>query len=197
MSAVPRIVAILTVLLAAPVWGRACACCAEPGTRFEHSRALDEYLTIVLRQLKTAATARLFTTVDDEAVKGLRTVEDSYTVRAAIGTGNKWVYTLADAKGTTGVLTLTVPPRYKAFGVDLNALDTTDGMVRLYKEWRFAGTAVATGPFFSAPGGTALRYSLVLSGDGNMCDDAYNFYEWHLEVTGRGVAFTLFGALHS
>ena len=65
----------------------ACACCAEPGDRFDRAEAIDEYALDVLAAVKFEGKARLYTTAADwaEQIKGITNPaeSDTYDLKAS------------------------------------------------------------------------------------------------------------------
>jgi hypothetical protein len=92
------------------------------------------------------------------------------------------------------VITLRVPPKLTIFAADIHDGQTSGGGgPLLYKEWRFEGTASATGFFAKAP----ARYTLILQGRGNRCDGSADFTHWRLAIEGKQADFAFFGELAS
>jgi hypothetical protein len=64
----------------------------------------------------------------------------------------------------------------------------------LYKEWRFEGRVNGSGIFRSETV-VPIRYYLVFQGRGNACDNAKDFANWRLEVSGKKAGYAFYGNL--
>jgi hypothetical protein len=168
-----------------------CACCADPGTREESTENITDYYRTQLRGMEFAPEARLFMTdAGDDQVKGVSAIADSYRLTAKQD-DKRWQLTFQTENGEKGTLTLPIPAKFVIFHVDpRDGKKSGGGGPLLYKEWRWKGVPVTDGIFKKG----ALRYSLVLQGRGNRCDNGYDFTHWHLEVSGKNIAYTLYGA---
>ena len=99
--------------------------------------------------------------------------------------GRTWHWHL----GNPAALTLRIPTSATTLAADIH-----DGKLAggggplLYKELRLEG-ALSTS--YTNLRGT--HYRLVLQGRGNNCLNAGDFRSWHLEITGRGAKYQLYG----
>ncbi|MFM9862414.1 MAG: hypothetical protein ACKVRO_02305 [Micropepsaceae bacterium] len=192
---------IMSALLAAAALfaqtnaAHACACCTEPGQRFEYAGPIDTYLRAEMAQIRFAPTAILFSDAGfPDSVKGIRNpAGDPYRVRASIG--NVVSFEFTDPSGRIGRLQFPRPNVMSRFEVDPRAAagPVPPNGPDLYKEWRLQRGAQFVGPM--AAGGPTVFATLILHGDGNSCSAAPNFKRWTLSVKGRGVAFTFLGGL--
>lgn len=173
----------------------ACACCTEPGQRFEYAGPIDTYLRAEMAQMRFAPTAILFSDAGfPDSVQGIRNpAGDPYRLRASIG--NVVSFEFTDPSGRIGRLQFPRPAAMSRFEVDPRAAagPVPPNGPDLYKEWRLQRAAQFVGPM--AAGGPAVFATLILHGDGNSCSAAPNFKRWTLSVKGRGVAFTFLGDL--
>ncbi|NOT40503.1 MAG: hypothetical protein HOP13_08425 [Alphaproteobacteria bacterium] len=173
----------------------ACACCTEPGQRFEYAGAIDTYLRAEMAQMRFAPTAVLYSDAGfPDSVQGIRNPAGGpYGVRASIG--NVVSFEFTDPSGRIGRLAFPRPNVMGRFEVDPRASvgPVPPNGPSLYKEWRLQRAAQFRGPI--AAGGPAVFATLILHGDGNSCSAAPNFKRWTLTVKGRGVAFTFLGDL--
>jgi len=181
--------------LAMPAGARACACCTELGQRLETTGPLRDHERAELERVKFAGTSQLYASAafpDD--VKGIADpTEKPYNLRSSREDG-RFVLDLVDANGKAGQIALPVR-RLTRFEVDTRDETAKDRGLgpALYKEWRIEGEARLSGTF--AAGGNRALARLILHGSGNSCTDSSSFTHWSLVVTGRGVRFTLLGAL--
>ncbi|HEX5705773.1 MAG TPA: hypothetical protein VFX96_00640 [Pyrinomonadaceae bacterium] len=186
---------LLAGLLFVPVRVWACACCSNTGdyyTGFGRPRAYELEL---MREMRFGGTAYLYLTEADleESAKGLAHQAEHYTLSGSL-VGRAWRLTFRD--GTqTGTLSLPLPAKMSSFAADIHDGQTSGGGgPLLYKEWRFEGTVTGTG-FFKAGIAAPTKYSLVLQGRGNGCDNAADFTHWRLKVTGKRADYAFYGEL--
>lgn len=181
------------LLLPNPAW--ACACCSETGYYYIGSDKPGAFELGLLKQMRFNGTANLFLTEAgmEEDAKGLAHQADSYSLQGSL-VGNLWKLTFRDGN-KSGTLNLTLPARMSSFKADIHDGQTSGGGgPLLYKEWRFEGPVRGTG-LFQAGTTTPARYSLVLQGRGNGCDNAEDFTHWRLKVTGRKADYAFYGKL--
>lgn len=165
----------------------ACACCADPGTRFEQDVARGNWEVEEIARLEPTSPARLYLTACGmECVVGIKDPKPAYPVTFEV-TENGMTFALGDGDGE---LTFPWPEDYTWFGAD-TAL-TGEGEVSLYTELRFRGSVAGTGNF-AVEGATEAE--LVLSGQGNRCITARSFDGWSLTVYDETAQYRLFGTL--
>lgn len=180
------------LLRAAPA--AACACCSEPGERVESVTKLAAHERSELERVRFGETARLYTTAAGTAgVKGITDATDTYALTQTRA-GDRWTFTLKDAKGRTGTLAFTLPSQVESFFVDTQQ-GKASGEPVLYKEWRLSAPLSATGIFAPAAASGSPTVRLVLQGQGNSCTSADQFTAFSIVVTGPSASFTLFGRL--
>ena len=182
------------VLLLASNEAGACACCSDPGDHGTQTIKIEGFHTAELENLEFAAATQLhLTDADDGPPKGVNIESESFEVVAAFD-AKGWRLTFRAADGKTGEITLRLPPKLTIFAADIHDGKTSGGGgPLLYKEWRFEGTASATGFFAKAP----ARYTLILQGRGNRCDSSSDFTHWRLAIEGKQADFAFFGELAS
>jgi len=175
---------------------RACACCSDPGMRFEATNDINEYEKDELGRIRFDDTAQLFTTpAFPEDIKGIVTPSDKpYRVRGITGP-TPWTFELSDSEGKQGTIVFPLPRRLARFMVDPRDEEATSagGGPRLYKEWRLASTGDLSG--LVAENKKKAQATLILQGHGNGCTMAEDFTHWTLQVSGPDVRFTLLGKL--
>lgn len=182
------------LLLVSVIDLQACACCTDPGEyRLKTNQPIGDYERTQLGGMKFASEAQLYLTdAGEDEVKGLSSIFQQNAVTAVVE-AKQWRMTFRTEEGKTGVLTLPLPRTMTAFAVDIH--DEEEGeSPRLYKEWRFEGSARGDGIFqagFAAP----VRYTLVFQGRGNRCDNGEDFTHWRLEVSGKKASYAFFGEL--
>ena len=190
-----RPVLALAALIAGLLPGAAlaCACCADPGTRFEQVAERGDWEVTQIARLVPSGPARLYLGACGlGCVDGIANPQPRYDVAMAVS-DNGIVFTLSGAGAERGTLTFPWPESYVWFGADI-ALSGLSGerAAALYTEMRLRGPVAGTGDF--AQDGPA-EAELVLSGFGNMCILARTFEGWSLTVTGAGGDYRLFGRL--
>jgi hypothetical protein len=184
----------------------ACACCAEKGEYSISTQTPDKDKLDLLNAMKFDGAAELFTTeAGFDEVKGLKSIKASYdannweTTPSFFTLENMFAaktfkFNFKTADGKTGTLVLPLPSQMLSFKADIH--DTTEGEVSLYKEWRFKGTVGSGNGFFKASILKPTTYFLVLQGRGNMCDNAEDFRNWRLEITGKNADYAFFGKMN-
>ena len=177
-----------------PVKTLACACCAEKGFYSISYNKPTAYELGEINKLKFDRAANLYlTAAGEDAIKGISGISETYNLVGSFLNPN-WRLTFKNVN-KTGVLTLPMPLKMLRYKVDTHNTETPGEPV-LYKEWRFEGTVRGTGIFQNGivP---PTKYFLVLQGRGNACDNASDFTDWRLEITGRKAGYAFYGKLNS
>jgi hypothetical protein len=176
---------------------QACACCTEPGQRFESNGPIDAYIAAELARIRFAPTAVLYSDAGfPDSIQGFANPStDPYAVRASIGNGVNFDF--RDASGRVSRLQFPFSRTMARFEVDPRSTvgHAPPNGPSLYKEWRLSGPARVGGAVLN-PRATAVA-TLILHGGGNSCSSAADFKGWTLSVKGPGVAFTFLGELVS
>jgi hypothetical protein len=157
-----------------------CACCTEPGTWSEVTRAitLEEYAEVGRLNFAAIATSP----------GGPGAGPPSQYRLVHHGRTRDWTLDLHGESGRGGTLKFTIPDRGTFFSTDVQDGKTTaGGGPLLYKELRVTGPNQGGGTF---PRGT---FRLVLQGRGGACPEAADFSSWILEVNAAGARVILFG----
>jgi hypothetical protein len=188
-------IGIVGLLLMVPVSALACACCAETGHYFSGQTDLDEYPLSQLKRMRFARAASLYLTEAgiEEDSQGIEQAKSNY---ALVGSFVKDIWRLTLRAGSaSGVLELPLPAKMWDHSADIhdNKLSPGGGPL-LYKEWRLEGNVTGTG-IFKAGVASPAKYTLVLQGRGNGCDNAEDFSYWRLEVRGEKARYAFFGKL--
>jgi len=186
-----------------------CACCAEPGTYMISTGKPQQYQLDLLREVEFDKAAMLYMTeAGFDSIKGLSSIEkelDDSSWMASPGgldlltsfTGKAWTFNLKSPKGKPGKLSLPVPTQMVTFKVDIHDGQGGGNGPLLYKEFRFKGTVSSGGGFFASSIVKPTSYFLVFQGRGNGCDNAEDFNNWNLEITGPKARYQFFGKLTS
>jgi hypothetical protein len=182
------------VVLAAPGYVLACACCTNPGQRNVDVVALDATKRETLEASRFGDEARLYLDeADPDSVAGIASPSAAYALKAA-WQGGQLVFSFADGHGHTGTLALDVPGKISIFEVDpRDAPDQGTGPA-LYKEWKLTGKVAGSG-VFAAGAGPKQLLTLIVQGRGNSCTSAGDFSHWTLVMQGPKANYTLFGEL--
>jgi hypothetical protein len=174
------------IVLSSSISGEAlaCACCSEPGQRFDRSEVPDAYIRGELALLKFGNTA-----------KGSREgtpVAQVYRLKAS-RIKREVALTLTDAMGGTGRIVIPLPKMMSRQEYDAGKGDakSAGGGPDITKEWRFEGPAKLSG--IVARGGTHGSATLILRGHGNSCAAAPDFTHWTLAVAGRASKLEMVG----
>lgn len=186
-----------------------CACCAEPGTYMISTGKPQQYQLDLLRDVKFDQAAMLYMTeAGFENIRGLASIESEFddpSWMASPGgldiissfTGRKWTFSMKSPKGRPGRLALPVPAQMVTFKVDIHDGQGGGNGPLLYKEFRFKGTVASGNGFFASSIVRPTSYFLVFQGRGNGCDNAEDFNNWNLEITGPKARYQFFGKLTS
>lgn len=187
--------AALACALMLPAGALACACCSNEGDYRTESGRPSEYEMGLLGEIRFGGKANLYLTEMDmeESARGLAHAAESYAVSGLL-VGGAWRLTFRDGN-KTGTLSLPLPARMASYAADIRDGRTSPGGgPLLYKEWRFEGRAAGTG-IFRAGVAAPTRYTLVLQGRGNACQNSGDFTHWRLEVKGPRAGYAFYGAL--
>lgn len=171
---------------------QACACCAEEGQRNVGSEPFDEGRREEMMRLNFAPAAKLFG-AGGEPERDQMAMADAYTMNVAWADG-QLVFTLKEAGGGSGTISLKVPDKIAIFEIDQRETPDAGLGPLLYKEWKLTGAVQATGAFAAVSGGDQ-RLTLILQGRGNNCGSAEDFKTWALVMEGKAANFSLFGDL--
>jgi hypothetical protein len=183
----------------------ACACCAEPGTRFNFTGKTDQFTRDLVKEISLAEKADIYMTeAGFDMVDGLEPIrkEDEATTgmidffSTASFSGKVWQITLKTPKGLSATYSLPVPLRYSEFKVDIHDEEDRPNGPWLYKELRFEGLVTATG-FAKAGAIRNTKYSLVFQGRGNGCNNPDDYSHWRLDIDGPKADYAFFGKLAS
>lgn len=187
------LVAVLTMSI--PVRALACACCSHEGEYYRGVGKIENFQLELMKEMRFDSEAQLFVTEADmeDIAKGITAPKETYSLTGAL-VRNAWKLTFRD--GTrSGVLSLPLPFRMETLKADIRDGQTSPGGgPLLYKEWRFDGRVNGTGFFRNGIVGTT-RYTLLLQGRGNGCDNSEDFKTWRLQVEGKNASFAFYGKL--
>ena len=185
---------VVALLFLSSVNALACACCSETGHYFSDSTKLDDDSLSQLKRMRFGRTASLYLSAAgiDEDSQGIEQPNETYPLTSSF-TAN--VLRLSFGTGTrTGVLNLTLPEKKWLHSADIHdGKLSPGGGPLLYKEWRLEGDVTSTGFFKS--GFTPAKYTLVIQGRGNGCDNAEDFSHWRLKVKGEKADYAFYGRL--
>ena len=163
----------------------ACACCSNRGQRIDLVQDIDDRIDAQLEMLRFGSEARLAMGERYEHVlSGINDPVADFTI-SVVRDSNRIAFSLRDAKGRAGTLSMVNPQRITIFEVDpYDTPDTGLGPV-LYKEWRIT-TPVDGDGIFRDNAGRDWRITLILHGRGLSCTDVHHFSHWSLEARGTG-----------
>ncbi len=198
----PQPVGARALLIAAMLQGLAassalaCACCTEPGQRYEGTDRVSTYFRDEIAAIRFAPTASLYAGErGTDVVQGIRAPSDKpykVTLTRPAAPGGMFTLDAVDAAGQSGRITFAMPQRVTRLEVDPRS-DTKAGGngPTLYKEWRLEAPATLSGIFAAKQSRGTAR--LILQGRGNSCTASPDFSHWTLVVSGTGVRFSLLG----
>ena len=189
------IFALSAVLLLTPVSALACACCSETGFYFSGPVNFGEHYRGEFERIRFGKTASLYLSEAGigEDSQGIERPQETY---ALTGSFVKDVLQLSFRSGADrGVLELKLPEKMWKHSADIHDRKlSAGGGPLLYKEWRLEGDVSATGVFKTKSFALA-KYTLVLQGRGNGCDNAEDYSNWRVDVRGKDVGFAFYGRL--
>lgn len=173
----------------------ACACCTNVAHRYVETEKLESRRLSDISQITFARDARLKLDEADEGIKGLEGAGGNFSLSVS-QRKDRWIFSLTDAKGRSGNLTLVLPKTISIFEVDpRDGEDKGLGPV-LYKEWKLNAGAAGDGIFRTTTGGKQ-KLTLVLHGRGLGCTEASHFSHWSLLIHGPTDTYTFYGDLTS
>ena len=156
---------------------------------------LDQGMLDFMQEVQFAKTATLYAGPPGiESIQGIEAPIENYSV-SVDWRSKRVVFSLEDATGLAGSLTLSMPDEISIFEVDPLDGPQKATSPSLYREWELTGRTAGTGPFEAAndPG---QHLSLILQGRGKDCiagiDD---FQNWTLVMKGSKADYHLFGDL--
>jgi hypothetical protein len=182
------------LLIAAPP-AFACACCTNTAWRYVEIEKLESAKLAEIFQIKFAKDAKLMLGEADQGIKGMDNAEEDFKL-SVLQHKDRWVFSLKDAKGRGGNLTLALPKTISIFEVDPRDSKDTGHGPPLYKEWKLNANAAGDG-IFRATTGSGQKITLILHGRGGGCTDASHFSHWSLLVYGSADKYTFYGDLDS
>ncbi|HSB10001.1 MAG TPA: hypothetical protein VLM38_11000 [Blastocatellia bacterium] len=194
------IVIISAIISIRPAQARLCACCVEPGARYEYPGEIYDFEFEMINNLKVYRVARLYVAAGfPDGFKGISIpAEDSLTedYRVSVSQkGRRWSLVFKRKDGERGSLIFTLPKKAVHFGVDLsaNVRRETRDPGSIYKELRFKGPVWGTG-MFQGGNARATKFLMVFQGYGNACTSESDFGNWTLAITGPRASYRFYGA---
>lgn len=181
----------------------ACACCAEPGTYTVSTGRIATYERNLLKEMKFGTSAELFLTAGSyDDMKGLKEVVKEFETTSASEfglvdafTGSTWTLQFMTGGERKGSLVLPRPTQMTSRKVHIPDNTSTSPNVTLYKEWIFNGTVRSGTGFFRRDIVKPTKYTLIFQGHGNNCDNAEDFTNWRIEITGAKADYAFFGKM--
>ncbi|PYS71895.1 MAG: hypothetical protein DMF69_09110 [Acidobacteria bacterium] len=183
------------LLLLVPASVLACACCSNEGEYYRGLDRIESFQVDLMKEMRFGDKAFLFTSEFDieDVSKGISKPTDTYALTGSL-VNNMWKLIFRDGSNS-GIISLPLPLRMEMFKADIHdRQQAPGGGPLLYKEWRFEGRFTGTGIF--KPGMFAgTRYSLILQGRGNSCDNSEDFKAWRLVVKGKNADYAFYGEM--
>lgn len=194
---------VILTLMSMSAVAMACACCAEPGTYSVSTGKLASYELELLKDMKFGKAAEIYLTAASyDDIKGLPEVIKEFEVTSSSEfslvdafTGSTWTLTFMTGGERKGTITLPRPAVMTQRRVHIPDNTSTSPNVVLYKEWIFEGTLRSGTGFFRSGLTRPARYQLVFQGHGNNCDNAEDFTNWNLNVTGPKADYAFYGKM--
>lgn len=196
MNSKKSLLALFSVImvLAASTASFACACCAERGTYQVSTMTADTYHLDLLKNMHFGTSTELYmTAAGEDDIKGIAGAGDGDMSIVDAYMNNTWKLNFKTAGGKAGTLVLPRPSKLTTRKIDLH--DTKEGDPILYKEFAFEGTVDSGSGIFKGGIVRPTKYTLIFQGRGNMCDNAEDFTDWRLQVTGSKADYAFFGKM--
>lgn len=182
----------------------ACACCAERGTYSVSVGKIAPYEVDLLKEMKFGSGADLYLTAagfDDfkglaDVIKEFEKTSSSEFDLVDAFSGQSWTLNFMTEGELKGSLVLPRPTQMTARKIDIPDNSSTAANVTLYKEWILSGTVRSGSGFFRRDiVSPATKYTLIFQGHGNNCDNAEDFKNWRLQITGPKADYAFFGKM--
>ena len=171
----------------------ACACCTHPAQRIIATEKLESLHLDEIARLRFAGEAKLLLgEANDEGLPGMPEPEEDWALSVK-QQKDRLIFSLRDAKGSAGTLTLGLPKSLSVSKTDTRDTEDKGFGPPLYTEWTLTSPFSGDGIFrVAAP--QSRRLTLILQGRGSACTDAETFAHWTLRFGPRG-NFAFYGAL--
>ena len=197
MSALPRSSSVLflgaALLLAGTQAALACACCSHPAQRIIATEKLEAPHLDEIARLRFAGEAKLLLgEANDEGLPGMPEPQENWALSVK-RQKDRLIFSLPDAKGSAGTLTLVLPKSLSVFMADTRDTEDKGFGPPLYTEWTLTSPFSGDG-IFRAAAPQSRRLTLILQGRGSACTDAETFTHWTLRFGPRG-NFAFYSAL--
>lgn len=176
----------------------ACACCADPGARYERSGALSDWHFSGLERLRSDDVAEVhYTACGEDCILGIAPIDDWHGSTLSVGSAGVTL-TLASENSQSPAITLIAdaPSQFVWFATDPTpgSRGVTPG--GLYSETLLPLTMQGTGPSWTG-GSNSFNARLILIGQSNACMDMAQSTHWMLDVETEDLSFRLFGKFAS
>jgi len=194
--------ALAVVMIAASASSTfACACCADRGTYSVWTNAIRDYENELFKDIKFGKVAEFYMTeANSEDTHGLGALEKEWSTGVFENPdlvdaypGNAWKLDFRSRGGLKGGLLLPRPIRMTTRRVDIPDNKSTSTEAVLYKEWILKGTVRSGSGFLRAGVASPTSFTLIFQGHGNNCDNADDFTNWRLEISGKRAIYAFFG----
>lgn len=186
------VVAAVVAAQTGPAW--ACACCAEPGARFERSSELTDWEFGALEQLRSNGIADVYETAcGSECVLGLTQTDNWHGSALEVGReGVTLTLGPVDSDSAAVVLTAGAPTQFDWFASDPapGSRGITPG--GLYSEVTLPLTMTGSGPGWTG-GEATFPARLILIGQSTACMEMSRKTHWMLDVETQALSFRVFG----
>lgn len=181
------------LLLAGTQTALACACCTHPAQRTIATEKLESFRLDEIARLRFAGEAKLLLgEANDEGLPGMPEPEEDWALSVK-RQKDRLIFSLRDAKGSAGTLTLVLPKSLSVFMTDTRDAEDKGFGPPLYTEWTLTSPFSGDG-IFRAAAPQSRRLTLILQGRGSACADAETFTHWTLSF-GPNEKFKFYGAL--
>ena len=189
-----RVIVISVMTCAQTEASLACACCADPGARYERSDTLADGELSDLERLRSDGLAEIYSTAcGDDCIKGIAPIDGWHHTTLSVGRGGV-ILVLASEKSATPSVTLTAdaPDKFVWLATDPAPGSRSASPGGLYSETILPLTMQGAGPNWTG-GSTRFDARLILIGQSTACMDMSLNTHWMLDVETKDLSFRLFG----
>lgn len=185
---------VLTICAMQPIQALACACCAEPGSRFQHKDKLSDYDYEQTARLRSDGIVEIHTTdCGDDCILGIGKFDDWHQSSFSLGRDGFALVVNGSGHETPDlVFSATAPTHYEWLATDPMPGDRGLQPGGLYSEATIPLKLRGSGPGWTG-GPQELPARLILIGQSTACMELGSSTHWMLDAESENISFRLFG----
>ena len=193
-----RMIAILAMTSTQASTALACACCADPGGRYERSDVLSDWDFSELQRLRSDGVVEIhYTDCGEDCIFGIAPIDEWHNSTILVGLDGVTL-TLASKQSELPSVTLIAdaPEKFSWLATDPAPGSRGVSPGGLYSETILPLTMQGAGPSWT--GGTnSFHARLILIGQSTACMEMSRNTHWMLDVETEDITFRLFGKFAS